>query len=80
MKMLSKLMLAPAVLALTLGVTALPAAAEKVLKLGHLNNDDPFENPAGVFGKVFKNIVESATNGEIKVEIFPNGQLGKDFE
>ena len=29
---------------------------------------------------MFKNIVESATNGEIKVEIFPNGQLGKDFE
>ncbi|MGH1481059.1 MAG: DctP family TRAP transporter solute-binding subunit [Geminicoccales bacterium] len=80
MTMLRKTLLASAMLALSLGGAALPAAAEKVLKLGHLNNDDAFENPAGAFGKVFKNIVESATNGEIKVEIFPNGQLGKDFE
>ena len=56
------------------------AAAQKVIKMGHLNNDDPFENPAGAFGKVFKNIVEGASNGSIQVEIFPNGQLGKDFE
>lgn len=56
------------------------ASAQKVIKMGHLNNDDPFENPAGAFGRVFKNIVEGASNGEIVVEIFPNGQLGKDFE
>jgi len=64
MKRLRNMLLAPAVLALALGVTALPAAAEKVMKLGHLNKDEPFENPAGAFGKVFKNIVESATNGD----------------
>ncbi|MCB1970455.1 MAG: DctP family TRAP transporter solute-binding subunit [Geminicoccaceae bacterium] len=74
-------MLAGAVAAgLATGVLPSLASAEKVIKLGHLNNDDPFENPAGAFGRVFANIVESATNGEIKVEIFPNGQLGKDFE
>ena len=65
---------------LSLAAVPYEADAQKVLKMGHLNNDDPFENPAGAFGKVFKNIVESASNGEIKVEIFPNGQLGKDFE
>ncbi|MEZ5823767.1 MAG: DctP family TRAP transporter solute-binding subunit [Geminicoccaceae bacterium] len=69
-------------LAASLVVGGLPsdASAEKVIKLGHLNNDDPFENPAGAFGRVFANIVESASNGELKVEVFPNGQLGKDFE
>ncbi len=67
-------------LAAGLALTALPATAEKVMKIGHLNVDDPFENPAGAFARVFKNIVESATNGEITIEIFPNGQLGKDFE
>jgi len=66
--------------AMILGTAPEDAAAQKVIKLGHLNNDDPFENPAGAFGRVFKNIVEGATNSEITVEIFPNGQLGKDFE
>ena len=32
------------------GVPA-PAQAQKVIKMGHLNNDDPFENPAGAFGR-----------------------------
>jgi len=61
---------------------ALPLAAhaQKTLKMGHLNNEDPFDNPAGACGEVFENIVESASNGEIQVDIFPNGQLGKDFE
>jgi tripartite ATP-independent transporter DctP family solute receptor len=77
---LKKILIAPALIALGLGAAAAPAAAEKVMKIGHLNNDDPFENPAGAFTRVFKNIVESATNGEITIEIFPNGQLGKDFE
>ena len=81
MNFLRSIMMGSALVA-SLAVAALPgdAAAEKVIKLGHLNNDDPFENPAGAFGRVFANLVESATNGEIKVEIFPNGQLGKDFE
>jgi tripartite ATP-independent transporter DctP family solute receptor len=29
---------------------------------------------------VFKSLVESGTNGEVKVQLFPNSQLGKDAE
>lgn len=29
---------------------------------------------------VFKALVETASNGEIQVELFANGQLGKDNE
>lgn len=75
----------------TLAVTALglaaafaapgPAfAAAKVLKLHHLNNDDPFDNATGAMATVFKSLVESGTNGAVEVQTFPNGQLGKDAE
>lgn len=67
-----------AVLATTLG--AAPAFAAKVIKLHHLNNDDPFDNPTGAMATVFKSLVEAGTNGEVTVQTFPNGQLGKDAE
>ncbi|RTZ95873.1 MAG: C4-dicarboxylate ABC transporter substrate-binding protein [Deltaproteobacteria bacterium] len=58
----------------------LPAAASagKVIKLHHLNKDDPFDNPTGAMATVFKSLVEAGTNGSITVQTFPNGQLGKD--
>lgn len=72
----------------TLAVTALglaaalaqPASATTVLKLGHINKEDPFDNPTGAMAEVFKNLVESGTNGSVQVQVFPNGQLGKDGE
>lgn len=64
----------------SVGLAAAPAYAEKVLKLHHLNNDDPFDNPTGAMATVFKSLVESGTNGSVKVQTFPNGQLGKDAE
>lgn len=69
-------------LGLAIGVAAAPgsAHAEKVLKLHHLNNDDPFDNSTGAMATVFKSLVESGTNGSVKVQTFPNGQLGKDPE
>jgi len=57
-----------------------PAFAAKVIKLHHLNKDDPFDNPTGAMATVFKSLVEAGTNGEIQVQTFPNGQLGKDAE
>jgi tripartite ATP-independent transporter DctP family solute receptor len=57
-----------------------PAMAGKVIKLHHLNKNGAFDNPSGAAVVVFKNLVEAGTNGEITVEIFPNGQLGKDAE
>jgi tripartite ATP-independent transporter DctP family solute receptor len=55
-------------------------SAQKVIKLHHLNKDDPFDNPTGAMATVFKSLVESGTNGSVKVQTFPNGQLGKDAE
>ncbi len=55
-------------------------AVTKVIKLHHLNKDDPFDNPTGAMATVFKSLVEAGTNGEIQVQTFPNGQLGKDAE
>jgi len=65
-------------LVLALGTT--PVFAAKVIKLHHLNNDDPFDNPTGAMASVFKSLVEAGTNGSVEVQTFPNGQLGKDAE
>jgi len=54
--------------------------AAKVLKLAHLNPQEPFENPTAPIAAVFKNMVEARTNENIKVEIFAAGVLGKERE
>jgi C4-dicarboxylate-binding protein DctP len=65
----------------TLTVAALAAApaahAQKVLKYAHFQpaKDD---QPKHVAALAFKEHVEKATNGSIKVEIYPAGQFGKD--
>ena len=65
----------------TLAVAALAAApaahAQKVLKYAHFQpaKDD---QPKHVAALAFKEHVEKATNGSIKVEIYPAGQFGKD--
>ena len=65
--------------ALTLGAT--PAlAADVTLRLAHLNPEDPFESHSGAMAAVFKSLVETTSGGSISVQVFPNGQLGKDNE
>lgn len=57
------------------GLAALPAQAQKVLKYTHFQpakNDQPKHMAA----LAFKEHVERATNGSIKVELYPAGQLG----
>jgi TRAP-type transport system periplasmic protein len=57
---------------------ALPLAhAQKTLKYAHFQpaKDD---QPKHVAALAFKDHVEKATNGSVKVEIFPAGQFGKD--
>ena len=66
--------------ALALGISAMPVYAEKVLKISHLNPGDPFNNNSGAMTSVFKSLVEAGTNGSVKVQIFSDGQLGKDNE
>ncbi|WP_419787062.1 DctP family TRAP transporter solute-binding subunit [Pseudodesulfovibrio sp.] len=56
------------------------AMAAKVIKMHHLNKNGAFDNPSGAAAVVFKNLVESGTNGSVQVQIFPSGQLGKDAE
>lgn len=68
------------ILALALALLATPAMAAKSIKIHHLNQDDPFDNPTGAMATVFKSLVEAGTNGGITVQTFPNGQLGKDNE
>ena len=46
--------------------------AEMVLKLGHYANADHAGNDAA---KMFAEGVEKGTNGEVKVEIYPNNEL-----
>jgi len=66
--------------ALLLSLAAMPAQAEKVIKISHLNPGDPFNNNSGAMTAVFKSLVEAGTNGSVKVQIFSDGQLGKDNE
>lgn len=65
---------------LAAAAVALPATAqEKVLKYAHFQpaRDDQPKHKAAL---AFKEHVEKNTNGQIKVQIFPAGQFGKDQE
>ncbi|HJS37279.1 MAG TPA: DctP family TRAP transporter solute-binding subunit [Burkholderiales bacterium] len=63
--------------AAALGLAAAPAQAQKTLKYAHFQpaKDD---QPKHVAALAFKEHVEKATGGAIKVEIYPAGQFGKD--
>ncbi len=70
-----------ALAAATAALLSTPAwAADVTIRIGHLNPDDPFQSHSGTMTSVFKSLVETASNGEIEVQIFGNGQLGKDNE
>lgn len=69
-----------AALSLAVGMLPVAAHAEKIIKLAHLNKNDPFDNGSAAMATVFKSLVEAGTNGSVKVQIFPDGQLGKDNE
>lgn len=77
MKFLRKFSLAVVSAAL---LAATPAFAQKTMRIAHLNPESPFDSHSGAMAAVFKNLVETGTNGSIKVQLFPNGQLGKDNE
>ena len=56
------------------------ALAAQVIKLAHLNPQNPFDIATAAVSAVFKSEVEARTGGEIKVEIYPNGTLGNERE
>ncbi|NYZ13951.1 TRAP transporter substrate-binding protein [Azospirillum sp. RWY-5-1] len=58
-------------------VSALPAAAqEHTLKYSFADVDQPSENAAAAHAYVFKDTLERLTGGRMKVDLFPNAQLG----
>jgi len=67
-------------LALAIGLAAGPALAQKVMRIGHLNPESPFESHSGAMTAVFKALVETGTNGAVTVELYPDGQLGQDSD
>ncbi len=67
-------------LAVAATMTASAAFAESVIRFGHDNKTDPFENPAHACTAVFSNLVTADTNGSVTVEVFGSNQLGSAAE
>ena len=61
--------------AATLAMLPAHAQAQKVMKYAHYQPAKP-DQPKHVAALAFKEHVEKATNGSLKVEIYPAGQLG----
>jgi len=74
----SKLLILGLCLFLLLSVTYVGnvQAAKYTLKYAHSNAADPYQSIEQMWGVVFKGIVESKTDGDVKVDIYPAGQLG----
>ena len=69
-------------LAATIGLAAftmaaMPAMAETTIKFGHFQ-PGRMDQPKHAAAMAFKAYVEGATAGELKVEIYPAGQLGNE--
>jgi TRAP-type C4-dicarboxylate transport system substrate-binding protein len=60
----------------TLGIAA-SSAPVKIIKIG---NVQPPEDPMTLCAIKFAELVAAKTNGQVKVEVFPGGQLGTDRE
>ncbi|RAH97391.1 C4-dicarboxylate ABC transporter substrate-binding protein [Acuticoccus sediminis] len=70
--MKAHLLAAVALVALTGAATA----QEKTIRFAHDSNPDIYDNPNHACATVFANIVNTDTNGEITVELYPGGQIG----
>ena len=57
-----------------------PVWAETTIVLAHSNKNDPHDNPTAAMAMTFKEQVERKSNGAIKVQIFPENQLGGDAQ
>lgn len=69
--------LAAGLCAIALVVTAPSAFAEVVLKAGHTQNTG---EPMAVGLEIMNEVLQEATDGEYKIEAFPNMQLGGEME
>jgi len=55
-------------------------AQEVTIKLGHVDPPNPFRSSDHSFATVFENYVETSSNGDIQVELYPASQLGAERE
>ncbi len=70
-----------AVALVSLTLAAAPAwAAKYTMTIAHLYPDDLTNNEAAPSLERFKQLVESATNGDVEVKIFGGGALGSEVE
>jgi tripartite ATP-independent transporter DctP family solute receptor len=66
-------------LAVVIGLLPAPQAiADQLIKLAHPNRNDPLDNATAAMAVVFKGLVESGSAEKIKVDIYPEGQVGSD--
>lgn len=70
------ILLTVCVLTLGLGLAGAAAAAQ-TLRLGF---GDPMESDQGALAQRFKTIVEQMTDGQVRIELFPNCALGTETE
>jgi tripartite ATP-independent transporter DctP family solute receptor len=71
----TRLRLAISLAAILSSLSALPAHAQKIIKYAHFH-PAKMDQSMHASAVTFKEHVEKATNGSIKVEIYPAGQLG----
>lgn len=64
-------------LTLTFSLAGGVSNAAQILRLGM---GDPIDSDQGAMAKRFKTIVEQLTDGEVVIELFPNGALGTETE
>lgn len=57
-----------------------PAEEPKEVKTFRLAENQPDNNPVTIAMFKFSELVEEYTDGEIKIEVYPNGQLGEEAE
>lgn len=69
-----------ALLAVFLWAAPLAVAAETTIILAHSNKNDSTDNPTAAMALAFKEEVEKQSGGSLKVQIFPEGQLGADAQ
>ena len=68
------LMVLSLALVLVCGFTAGAMAKKYVIRLGHI---DPVTHPHNLASLEFAKLVNEGTNGEVEVQVYPAGQLGK---
>jgi tripartite ATP-independent transporter DctP family solute receptor len=62
---------------LTASLAIAPAHAEQIIRLGWASPDSD-RDPYGIGANAFKKAIEEKSNGEIKVQFYPNRQLGDE--